>query len=129
MPARGKKPATVVDEAESFEDVHETEFEPEPEAGPSGSTLTPVTLPTLETLNAITEQFLCQFAEILAQTTQASRLMPISRATTREPEPFNGSDSRKLHQFLLLCELNFRDCPEAFSEDASKVNYVLSYLK
>jgi len=47
----------------------------------------------------------------------------------REPDPFDGSDSRKLRTFILQCRLNFRDRPDLFKDDKSKVNYVLSYLK
>src|SRR6267142_2593733 len=46
-----------------------------------------------------------------------------------EPDTFNGSDPRKLRTFILQCKLNFRDHPDLFKDDKSKVNYVLSYLK
>src|SRR5467141_2324075 len=46
-----------------------------------------------------------------------------------EPDTFDGSDSQKLRTFILQCRLNFRDCPDLFKNDKSKVNYVLSYLK
>src|SRR5882672_11198440 len=46
-----------------------------------------------------------------------------------EPDTFNGSDSRKLRTFILQCKLNFRDHPDLFKDNKSKVNYVLSYLK
>src|SRR5882672_9566626 len=46
-----------------------------------------------------------------------------------EPDPFDGFDSRKLRTFILQCRLNFRDRPDLFQDDKSKVNYVLSYLK
>src|SRR5882724_8674462 len=46
-----------------------------------------------------------------------------------EPDPFNGSDSRKLCTFILQCKLNFRDRKDLFEDDTNKVNYVLSFLK
>src|SRR5882672_2623548 len=46
-----------------------------------------------------------------------------------EPDTFDGSDSRKLRTFILQCKLNFRDRPDLFKDDKSKVNYVLLYLK
>src|SRR5467141_4604525 len=52
-----------------------------------------------------------------------------SKPKLREPDTFDGSDSRKLRTFILQCKLNFRDCPDLFRDDKSKVNYVLSYLK
>src|SRR5882672_6212775 len=52
-----------------------------------------------------------------------------SKPKLREPDTFDGSDSRKLCTFILQCKLNFRDCPDLFKDDKSKVNYVLSYLK
>src|SRR5882724_7706859 len=52
-----------------------------------------------------------------------------SKAKLREPDPFDGSDSRKLRTFILQCELNFRDCPNQFEDNTTKVNYILSHLK
>jgi len=46
-----------------------------------------------------------------------------------EPDPFDGSDSRKLRTFILQCKLNFRDRPDMFKSDTAKVNYMLSFLK
>src|SRR5882724_5365918 len=46
-----------------------------------------------------------------------------------EPDPFDGSDSRKLRTFILQCKLNFRDRQDVFKSNTAKVNYMLSYLK
>ena len=54
---------------------------------------------------------------------------PKQKAKLREPDPFDGSDSRKLRTFLALCQLNFRSHSSAFPKDEAKVNYALSYLK
>src|SRR3979490_3097785 len=51
------------------------------------------------------------------------------RTKVHEPDTFNGSNSCKLQPFLVQCNLNFRDHPDAFSSDSAKVTYVLSYLK
>ena len=59
----------------------------------------------------------------------ASRPTPKPIAKLREPDPFDGSDSRKLRTFLALCQLNFRSNSVAFPDDSAKVNYALSYLK
>src|SRR3979490_2361094 len=47
----------------------------------------------------------------------------------REPDTFDGSNSRKLQPFLVQCNLNLCDRPDAFSSDSVKVTYILSYLK
>jgi len=47
----------------------------------------------------------------------------------REPDPFDGSDPKKLRTFILQCKLNFRDRKDLFGDDETKVNYALSYLK
>src|SRR5882724_8908596 len=52
-----------------------------------------------------------------------------SKPKILEPDPFNGSDSRKLCTFILQCKLNFRDCKDLFEDNIDKVNYVLSFLK
>ena len=52
-----------------------------------------------------------------------------SRTKVRKPDTFNGTDSKKLHTFLVQCELNFQDCPKAFQTDCTKVTYAQSYLK
>ena len=41
----------------------------------------------------------------------------------------HGSDPRKLHTFLVLCELNFQNHPKAFATDCANVTYVQSYLR
>ena len=50
-------------------------------------------------------------------------------AQVQEPDPFNGSDTRKLQPFLTQCFLDFWDRPDAFADDSAKVTYTLSYLK
>jgi hypothetical protein len=52
-----------------------------------------------------------------------------SKSKPREPETFDGSDPEKLQQFLVLLKLNFESRPRAFSDDARRVNYALSYLR
>jgi len=52
-----------------------------------------------------------------------------SKPKLQEPDPFDSSDSRKLHTCILQCKLNFRDHKDLFEDNADKVNYVLSFLK
>ena len=46
-----------------------------------------------------------------------------------KPDMFDGTDLHKLHAFLVLCELNFQNCPKAFAMDRTKVTYMQSYLR
>ena len=51
------------------------------------------------------------------------------KTKVHEPNTFNRTDLHKLHAFLILCELNFQNCPKAFAMDCTKVTYVQSYLR
>ncbi|KAG6327749.1 hypothetical protein ID866_11340 [Astraeus odoratus] len=46
-----------------------------------------------------------------------------------EPDTFDSMDPKKLHEFLIQCELNFHDRLQAFHLDAQKVSFALSFLK
>ncbi|KAG6326364.1 hypothetical protein ID866_12725, partial [Astraeus odoratus] len=46
-----------------------------------------------------------------------------------EPNTFDGMDPKKLHEFLVQCELNFCNRPQAFCLDSWKVSFALSFLK
>ncbi|KAG6326318.1 hypothetical protein ID866_12771, partial [Astraeus odoratus] len=46
-----------------------------------------------------------------------------------EPDTFNSTDPKKLCEFLVQCELNFCDRPQAFRLDSQKVGFTLSFLK
>ena len=50
------------------------------------------------------------------------------RAKAKEPDTFDGSDPKKLNNFILLCNLYFRTIP-SYSEDSTKINFTLSYLR
>jgi len=53
---------------------------------------------------------------------------PTSKAKAKEPDTFDGSDPKKLNNFILLCNLTFRSNP-AYSDDSNKANFALSYLR
>jgi Domain of unknown function (DUF4939) len=55
----------------------------------------------------------------------------VSKVRTKvcEPDPFDGSDTCKLQPFLVQCQLNFHNRPDAFASDEAKVTFTLSYLK
>ena len=46
----------------------------------------------------------------------------------KEPDTFDGSDPKKLNNFILLCTLYFRN-NFAYSEDNSKIMFALTYLR
>ena len=52
-----------------------------------------------------------------------------SKLKLHEPDPFDSSNSQKLRTFILQCKLNFRDRPNQFQDNTTKVNYILSHLK
>ncbi|KIO13221.1 hypothetical protein M404DRAFT_122178, partial [Pisolithus tinctorius Marx 270] len=51
------------------------------------------------------------------------------KTKVRKPDTFDGSDPKKLHEFLVQCELNFQDRPRAFRSNRAKVTFAQSYLK
>ena len=51
------------------------------------------------------------------------------KAEIRDPDMFDGSDSKKLRGFLLQCKLNFWSKLKSFCTKQLKVNYSLSFLK
>lgn len=52
----------------------------------------------------------------------------VRRAQAKEPDTFDGSDPRKLNNFILLCNLYFRNNP-SYEDDQNKVTFALSYLR
>ncbi|KIK15996.1 hypothetical protein PISMIDRAFT_16095 [Pisolithus microcarpus 441] len=51
------------------------------------------------------------------------------KTKVREPDTFDGSDPKKLREFLVQCELNFQDHLKAFRTSRAKVTFAQSYLK
>ncbi|KIO01262.1 hypothetical protein M404DRAFT_150512 [Pisolithus tinctorius Marx 270] len=51
------------------------------------------------------------------------------KTKVHKPNTFDGSDPKKLCEFLIQCELNFQDCPCAFRSNRAKVTFTQSYLK
>ena len=51
------------------------------------------------------------------------------KVKVREPDTFDGSDPRKLRDFLVQCNLHFRDRPETFASNEKRILFILSYLK
>ena len=51
------------------------------------------------------------------------------KVKVREPDTFDGSDPDRLRDFLVSCNLHFRDCPHVFYSDEKKILFILSSLK
>ena len=96
-------------------------------------------IPEHETRESEAPKELCQSsleAETMATLTEAIKLMtkelcqcenPACKAKAKEPDTFDGSDPKKLNNFILLCNLYFCSS-SAYSDDSAKVNFALSYL-
>src|SRR5882724_1594114 len=69
------------------------------------------------------------FAKAIDKIVKANYGSSKSKLKLWEPNPFDGSDSRKLCTFILQCKLNFQDRPNQFQDDTPKVNYILSHLE
>jgi Ty3 transposon capsid-like protein len=50
------------------------------------------------------------------------------RVKTAAPKVFEGTDSKKLREFLGICQLNFMANPGAFQKDKTKITFAASYL-
>src|SRR5271154_158113 len=67
-------------------------------------------------------------AEAILLMTETLKRPSRGKAKAKEPDTFDGSDPRKLNNFILLCNLFFRNDP-SYSDDESKVTFALSYLR
>src|SRR5271155_2978718 len=66
---------------------------------------------------------------ILLMTEELRRCEKAPTTKVKEPDTFDSSDSRKLNNFILLCDLYFRHKPSAYSDDSAKVDFSLSHLR
>src|ERR1700678_1201324 len=56
---------------------------------------------------------------ILLMTEELRRCEKAPTTKVKEPDTFDGSDSRKLNNFILLCDLYFRHKPSAYSDNSA----------
>ena len=75
------------------------------------------------------EETNANLAEAIILMTQELRRRgnPVPKAKSKEPDTFEGSDLKKLNNFILLCNLYFRNS-HAYDNDEHKVTFALSYL-
>jgi hypothetical protein len=82
--------------------------------------------PTLDPSTAsLTEAIILMTSELRRREASTSSSKP---AKAKEPDTFDGSDPKKLNNFILLCNLYFRQS-SVYSDDEKKVNFALSYLR
>ena len=68
---------------------------------------------------------------IMLMTAELRRRDSPSKSTSskvKEPDTFDGSDPKKLNNFILLCNLYFRN-NSAYSDDNAKITFALSHLR
>lgn len=83
--------------------------------------------PPEATLDSAQQAFIdamANFSQTLARTNTSSNAC----VKLREPDPFDGSDPKKLCTFLVQCKLNIQAQAAVFANDTAKVNYVLTFL-
>jgi len=56
------------------------------------------------------------------------REKPPRKVKAKEPDTFDGSDPKKLNNFIILCNLFFRGS-STYDDDTNKVTFALSYLR
>ncbi|KAG6327329.1 hypothetical protein ID866_11760 [Astraeus odoratus] len=88
---------------------------------------------TLEILTTQMDNPILTLTHAITLLSCATRHRPADSGTVHtkvhEPNTFDGMDPKKLCEFLIQCELNFCDRPQAFHLDAWKVSFALSFLK
>jgi Domain of unknown function (DUF4939) len=111
----------VLEGSTHIEDPTDLQDQPNPEGSPPLQSVPKETPPPpdSELVRALT---------LLANSIGAPKVSK-ARTKVRKPDPFDGSNTRKLQPFLVQCQLNFHDRPDTFASDEAKVTFALSYLK
>jgi hypothetical protein len=71
---------------------------------------------------------LAEAITLMTETFRRREDTPRSAIKIKVPDTFDGSEPRKLNNFILLCNLFFRNNPY-YSDDEPKVTFALSYLR
>lgn len=82
-------------------------------------------------INPLSRESTPDLVQAIMLMTHELRLRDPARIPTprvKEPDTFDGSEPRKLNNFILLCNLYFRR-NSAFSRDEDKVTFALSHLR
>jgi Ty3 transposon capsid-like protein len=78
-----------------------------------------------QTTPSLAEAIMLMTAELRRRDTPSK---PTSSGKVKEPDTFDGSDPKKLNNFILLCNLYFRN-NSAYSDDNAKVTFALTHLR
>ena len=138
MPPRRNTPALVtlpetpvapeIEERHSpvLEDIPEVPEEPRrsPLPDDQGSN------PDFRRSRSVQDQPTASLTEAILLMTQELRRRenPTRNAKIKEPDTYDGSDPRKLNNFLLQCNLFFRSS-SVYEDDTARVSFALSYLR
>lgn len=121
MPPRSTRSATVPENTDPTtqvpDDNQDQETDHENDEDPQGT-------PSVDNLSPnLAQAIMLMTSELKKRDNSTSK-----RAKAKEPDTFDGSESKKLNNFILLCNLYFRQ-NSAYSDDANKVTFALSYLR
>jgi hypothetical protein len=89
---------------------------------------TPVRLPTRENTVEVSGNLADALVLLTDELRRRDGSSSSKRAKAKEPDTFDGSEPKKLNNFILLCNLYFRT-NSAYSQDATKITFALSYLR
>src|SRR5271154_6506457 len=81
-----------------------------------------VSEPAQDSVTTLTEAMTLMTAELKNREPQKSNFK------SNKPDTFDGSDPKKVNNFILLCGLHFKSNPSSFTDDGAKVTFALSYL-
>ncbi|KIO01160.1 hypothetical protein M404DRAFT_150965 [Pisolithus tinctorius Marx 270] len=102
-------------------DNNDDPFGPNPEEGEHEETEGNLQLRVLDSLTRAVQS--------LARSSRRDTEGSSGSAKVRELDTFDGTDPKKLQQFLIQCELTFQNKPRTFCDDCRKVTFAQSYLK
>ena len=112
---------------------HTCDTPPHQEDQPDPPILPPINPPlqdaVAQLVDLMTTHFTAQVPDTHNQAQNLPARNPCTRVKTCDPNPYDGTDSSKLHAFLLQCCLTFRSCPNNFTNDQIKITYTVSWLK
>src|SRR5277367_6281451 len=131
MPPKRQAPPPAADQEEILkESATQSDIERQPSLAPSIHTERQISIPPpIRQESVISDTSTPTLTEAISLMTEELRRRekhPVTKV--KEPDTFDGSDPRKLNNFILLCNLYFRQ-NSAYSDDSAKVNFALSHLR
>lgn len=85
-------------------------------------------IPVAPDSNALLAAALNNLAQVVSHPRANEERDHTSRNKVREPDQFDGKDPKKLHTFLIQCQLNFTARENAYRSDRARVTFAMSYL-